>query len=120
MRLRSLIGIIFLFQLILVNGQDSSVIKTSNADSLHQLLSTLTGAEKIDTLNRIAFRVVNHHPDSCKKLATLTISMSDSLNYKKGLADGYYLLGNSFIMRDSLYPAMSNYLNALRIYEQLD
>lgn len=46
--------------------------------------------------------------------------MSDSLNYQKGLAEGYHNLGNSYIMKDSLFPRIINYLNAMRIYEQIN
>jgi len=50
----------------------------------------------------------------------LAVRMSDSLNYQKGLADGYRNLGDSYYVTDSLFPTMTNYLNAVRIYEQID
>jgi signal transduction histidine kinase/DNA-binding response OmpR family regulator len=90
-----------------------------NAGSLSSILSELSGTEKIDTLNSIAFRIVKEYPDSSRKYTAWAISMSDSLNYQKGLADGYRNLGNSYYVTDSLYLSMINYLKAVRIYEQM-
>jgi len=75
-----------------------------NADSLYQVLSRLSGTEKIDTLNKIAFRVAKDYPDSCRKLANQTIKISDSLYYKKNLADGYQNLGSSNIVTNKGKP----------------
>jgi len=120
MKLNYTILFFLVFQLFQLNGQIDEEIQNINTDSLQQALPTLTGTEKINTLNTIAFRIAKDFPDSCRKLATRTISMSDSLNYQKGLADGYRNLGDSYIMTDSLFPAMLNYLNAVRIFEQID
>jgi len=120
MKLKVVIFAFLFFQLFQLNGQITEEIERINADSLQKALSMLTGTEKIDTLNSIAFRIAKDYPDSCRKLATQTISMSDSLNYQKGLADGYRNLGDSYIMKDSLFPRMINYLKAVRIYEQID
>jgi len=46
--------------------------------------------------------------------------MSDSLNYQKGAADGYFNLGDSYMAKDSLSSAITNYLRAMRIYEHID
>jgi len=120
MKLKYAILFFLVLQLFQLNGQIAKEMESINADSLQQFLSTLTGTDKIDTLNSIAFRIAKDFPNSCRNLATRTISMSDSLNYQKGLADGYQNLGNSYMRADSLFPAMINYLNAARIYEQID
>ena len=120
MKLKYTILIFLISQLFQLNGQVDEIIQQARTNSLQVVLSQLTGTEKIDTLNKIAFSVAKDYPDSCRKLATSTVRMSDSMIYQKGLADGYQNLGESYYVTDSLYPAMINYLNALRIYEQID
>jgi len=106
--------------LVQLNAQIDKKIDSINSDSVYKLLAILEGTEKIDTLNSIAFRIAKNYPDSCQKLATQTISLSDNLNYQKGLAEGYRNLGDSYVVQDSLFPKMINYLKAVRIYEQMD
>ncbi len=48
------------------------------------------------------------------------IELSEKLEYQKGLADGYFNVGNGYFLLDSLQPTISNYLKALRIYEDLE
>jgi len=115
-----LLSYAFCLMPLLTQSQSTDEIKNIHADSLQQALSQLSGTKKIDTLNKIAFSIAKDFPDSCRKLATQTISMPDSMNYLKGLADGYRNLGDSYIVQDSLLPRMINYLKAVSIYEQMD
>ena len=119
MRVRLSLLIIFTIISLLACPQSADEIKRFNTDSLSQVLAELSGAEKIDTLNKIAAKIYIEHPDSCLKLATWTVHLSDSLDYKKGLADGYFNIGNSYLMQDSLFPTVVNYLKAMRIYEEM-
>jgi tetratricopeptide (TPR) repeat protein len=45
--------------------------------------------------------------------------LSEEINYNKGLADGYFNLGNSYYFHDDFHPTVTSYLKALRIYEHL-
>jgi tetratricopeptide (TPR) repeat protein len=120
MKVKILITFALCFCPFIFHGQIAEEIERIDSDSLQQALSTLTGSEKIDTLNAIAYRINLDFPDSCKKLAGQAIILSDSLNYHKGLADGYRRLGIHYLIEDSLFLAMINLLNAERIYEQID
>ena len=120
MKLKYITLLFLVFILFQLNGQIANKIDSIGTDSIYQLLAELEGTKKIDTLNSIAYRVTKGFPDSCRKLASQIIIMSDSLDYQKGLADGYRNLGHSYLYRDSLFPAMINLLNAERIYEQID
>jgi len=112
MRLRIFVLTILVFQFVQMQAQLDPELQNNNPDSLQQLLSQLTGTEKIDTLNSIAYRIVKDFPDSSRLYATRAISLSDSMNYQKGLADGYRIRGISYIMIDSLFTTIINYLNA--------
>ena len=120
MKLKYTFLLFLIFHLLQSNGQITEEIKNTKTDSLPQLLSKLTDTEKIDTLNAIAFRINLDFPDSSKKIAGQAIILSGSLNYQKGLADGYISLGRNYLIEDSLFLAMINFLNAERIYEQID
>jgi len=95
-------------------------IKNYDADSLATIIEKSSGIEKIDALNYLSNVLFLKYTDSSAKLATHAIELSKKINYKKGIADGYYYLGNTFYIRDSLGPTLRNYLKALRIYEDLD
>ncbi|MEZ5082593.1 MAG: hypothetical protein R2750_03975 [Bacteroidales bacterium] len=54
--------------------------------------------------------------DSSILLANHAIELSEKLEYQKGLADGYFNVGNVWFLRDSLAPTISNYLKAYWTY----
>jgi len=120
MKLKYIALLLILFQVICLNGQISNEMEKINADSLHQILPTLTGTEKIDALNKIAFKICYKYPDSCISVAEQTIKLSTSLEYKKGEATGYFNLGNGYFFLDSIKHSVTNYLYALRIFENID
>jgi len=120
MRIKPAVIILTFLISALAYGQIKEEISSTDSGSLQFEFPGLSITENIDTLNKIAFRIAKDFPDSCRKLAVWTISMSDSLNYQKGLADGYQNLGDSYFVTDSLYAAMINYLHAMRIYEQIE
>lgn len=120
--MRRRIAIVF-FSLVIpvyASGQISREMAGINADSLNQLLPGLEGTEKIDALNKMAFRLCYKFPDSCISMANQTIGLSKSTDYKKGEAIGYFNLGNGYFFQDSLRNSVLNYLNALRIFENID
>ena len=95
-------------------------IEKINVDSLERILHELNGAERIDALNKLSFALSSANFDRSKSLSNQTIELSRQLDYQKGLADGYFNLGNIYLFTDSLKPMVLNHLNALRIYEQID
>ncbi|MCF8236499.1 MAG: response regulator [Bacteroidales bacterium] len=120
MKIKSIFIVIFFLFTLTSSGQISREMAGINADSLMNEFPEFSITEKIDTLNKIASSIVKDYPDSCWKLAEWTLRMSDSLDYQKGLADGYKNLGNSYLAADSLSHAITNYLIAERIYDQLE
>jgi len=108
---------------ILANFAFSQVkfrVKKLNADSLVTLIPEKDGTEKIEALNILSNVICRQNIDSSIHLATQAIELSERLEYQKGLADGYFNVGNGYFLLDSLQPTISNYLKALRIYEDLE
>jgi len=95
-------------------------VKKLNADSLVGLLFEKHGTEHVEVLNLLSNVICRKDLDSSLHLAVEAIELSEELKYQKGLADGYFNLGNVYFLLDSLQPTISNYLKALRIYEDLE
>ena len=115
--------VFFVFLLFLANflfGQVKFRVKKLNADSLVALLPEKEGTDKIEALNLLSNVICRKDIDSSINLATQAIDLSEKLEYQKGLADGYFNVGNGYFLLDSLQPTISNYLKALRIYEDLE
>lgn len=107
---------LILFQLL---GQIHIEMKKIDLDSLQKILPELDGIDEINALNKISLALFVIDPDSCIAIANKTIGLSESLHYPKGKADGLHNLGNAFFIQDSLKPCVIYYLDALRIYEEL-
>lgn len=91
-----------------------------NVDSLQQLLPELKGTEKIDALNKLSLALCRDDPDSSISIAKYTIALSEQADYQKGRGDGFFNRGMAYSFSDSLKPSTINYLNALRIYEEIE
>lgn len=101
-------------------SQDISRTKNLDTDSIAALLNGKVNNEQIDLINLLSSALCMKHADSSLILAKKAIQLSDSLDYEKGLANGYFNMGSNFLVMDSLYPTMVNYLKAIRIFEEID
>jgi tetratricopeptide (TPR) repeat protein len=119
MKTKYVLLLILAFQFSQTYGQIHLEMKKINVDSLQSILHGLDGIEKIDALNKISFALFVVNPDSCIAIANKTLSLSENLDYPKGKADALFNLGNAFFIQDTLKPCVIHYLNALRIYEEL-
>ena len=119
MRIKILIISLLFFQLVQVQAQVHLEMQKINVDSLQQVLPRLDGTKRIDALNILSLAYCLDFPDSSISIANKTITLSEKLDYQKGRADGYFNRGNVYFFLDSLKPMVLNYLEALRIYENL-
>ena len=94
-------------------------VKNFDADSLVLVIKEKEGKEKVDALNCLSNVLGRKDIDSSLYCATKAIRIAEKLRYRKGLADGYFFLGNYYYLLDSIRPMITNYLKALRIYEDL-
>ena len=76
--------------------------------------------ELVETLNLLSNVICRKDIDSSINLANWAIELSEELEYQKGLADGYFNIGNGYFLMDSIQPTIINYLKAQRIYEDLE
>lgn len=118
-KIKIFIAAVIFFHSLHLNGQIHIEMGKINVDSLQQILPELDGTDKIDAINKLSLAFCLDFPDSSMAFANQTIAMSKKLDYQKGLADGYFNRGNVFFFLDSLKLMVINYLEALRIYENL-
>ncbi len=120
MKTRIAFVIFILFLVSFTQGQIKFRVKNLNADSLAALIPEKEGSELAEVLNLLSNVICRKDIDSSISLSSRAIVLSEKLEYKKGLADGYFNVGNGYYLLDSLRPAISNYLKALRIYEDIE
>ena len=111
---------LLIFPLLHTSAQVHYEIEKINIDSLEQILPGLTGTEKIDALNKMALALCRDYPDSCIKMSDRAKVNANKIDYLKGLADASLYKGTAYFYLDSLKPTVINYLEALRIYEELE
>ena len=111
--------VLLLFLANVAYGQNKFRIKQLNADSLSVLIQRNSGIKKINNINLLSNVICRQNTDSSQLLANQATHLSEQLEYKKGMADGYFNLGNTYFFQDAFQPTISNYLKALRIYEDL-
>lgn len=100
----------------------NSFAQQEKIDSLRLVLSSQTDdTTKVNTLNRLSRELWNVGSSSeAMEEATKAKELAETLNFKKGLAKSYRILGMIRHSNGEEEQALSNFMNALRINEQLD
>jgi tetratricopeptide (TPR) repeat protein len=99
-----LVTIIFLFPFIILS-QD---VKNNQSDT-----------DKIKSLNKRSYDLIESNPDSATLLAKEAILLSEKINYLQGLGDGYNRLGVIEKSKGNLPEAIRFYHNSLFYRKQL-
>ncbi len=81
-----------------VQAQVKFRVKKLNADSLAALIPEKKGTELAEVLNLLSNVICRKDIDSSISLASRAIVISEKLEYKKGLADGYFNVGNGYLL----------------------
>ena len=115
-----IISFFLLSQNVQLIGQVYEEMVRINIDSIHQFINSMNGTKEIDGINKLALAYCRDFPDSCIEYATMAKTMSEELNYNKGIADANLYLGYAFLYQDSIKNAIINFLDAIRIYEELE
>ena len=107
-----------IFSLFCISQNLSSQDKIK-VDSLQNELLTATDTTRIIILNNIAQQYINNNPDSAIKYLEVSLESAKLLNYHKGIAVAYGLMGNCYsIIGD--YDISENYYNkSIDLYEKL-
>ena len=119
MTYRLILLLMLFFSLSQIEAQLADEMIGLDSSSIYRDFQELDGRSKIDALNELAESISRDDPDNCIFIASRAKLLSENEDYPKGIADACLNMGNAFFFIDSLKLSIINYLNALRIYEEL-
>jgi signal transduction histidine kinase/tetratricopeptide (TPR) repeat protein len=91
-------------------------------DSLKNVLAIATDTARAITLNNLAFELIYTNPQESEKLALEAIKYSEDINYYKGVAKAYHVLGVSYDIRGNYVLASGSFqsgINVLSMHESV-
>ncbi len=86
---------------------------------LQELPKQKADSNKANLLNRLALTYDGINPDAMKKYADEALSLSDKLNYKRGIVKAYIIIGIAYDNQSNYPEALKNYFDALRLDQEL-
>ena len=114
------IQILFLLWSVLfintIKAQSAKLDSLENVLRLHNTEDTV----KVNLLNKIAEIVYKNSADKAYDYANKAVELSDKLNYKKGKAESFYIIGRSLSYNKSDTLALEYYLKAIKLNEDND
>ena len=118
MRISKYIVPVFLLLLysFAINGQNNVI------DSLRRVLQTQKeDTIKVNTLNALGTALTNISDlDSALKFANQALALSESINFKKGQAKAYGIIGLIYQTLGNYVTARNNYLAGIKFFEELN
>lgn len=87
-------------------------------DSLLSVLQTSKDTQRIIVLNKIGNMLIGTFPDSALKLGNEALSLSEKLNYKRGIISTLVLLGNIKESKSEFVEALKFYNMALAVLKK--
>jgi signal transduction histidine kinase/tetratricopeptide (TPR) repeat protein len=84
-------------------------------DSLKNVLAIATDTARAITLNNVAFELIYTSPQESEKLALEAIKYSEGINYYKGVAKAYHVLGVSHDIRGNYIDAAASFQSGINI-----
>lgn len=100
-----------------------SIAQTPHIDSLLQVLKTLKeDTLKIQTYREIckAYMMETNNIDKVMEYASKTLTLSEPINYKKGLGYGMFYKGVAYWSKGNYELALEHYKKALVVMKELD
>lgn len=94
--------------------------QSSQIDSLKNLLSSSRDTTRVSVLNRLAFQLVFSEPEQSEKYSQEALELAGELNFQKGRAHSYQVLGVSHDLRSNYPSAIDAYSKGLAIMKQID
>jgi tetratricopeptide (TPR) repeat protein len=112
---RILNGIIILISLFLLAEKNID----PQVAELEQKLAKISGQEKVDVLNDIAFKLYAQSPQKSMGYASQALAFSQKIKYRKGTGKSLINLGNVYFSSCNYDKALEYYLKSLKIEEEI-
>jgi len=108
--------------IFIISLAGSALLKASDFDSvaeLEQKANEATGIKKTELLNQLVTYYASLQPEKALKIANKALDNAIKENDKKGKADSYMSIGKSYYGTGDNIKALNNFLQAIKIYEEL-
>src|SRR5665647_2052013 len=115
-QIQGLLLFLSLFMFEALKAQNTNVDSLENVLKIHHAEDTT----KVNLLNKIAEIVYKNNDNKASEYANKAVELSDKLNYKKGKAESFYIIGTSLSYNKSDKQALDYYLKALKIAEEMN
>jgi len=111
---------IFLVIILLVlPGLDAEETFEKKVEKLEKQLQEVTGKEKINVLNRLAYYFYRRQPDRAIRYGSQALELAGKINHDKGKARALLFLANAHRVRGNVEKPIKYGHEALRIYTKL-
>ena len=99
---------------------NSALAQKNRIDSLQTLLKKdKEDTSKVNHLNYLGWELMNSSPDTAMIIIRQSLSLSEKLQWKKGMASSLGMLGVYYYHKANYPEALEYYLKALRVAEEL-
>ncbi len=87
---------------------------------IEEKLKTVSGEEKVERLNDLAYAIYNSDPEKTEQYAKDALELAKEINSNYGIARSYNIIGISFHRRGDYNQAMEFYLKSRTVFEKID
>ncbi len=100
---------VFLTSILFIGGISVCNAQQQVIDSLTKVINSkgITPQNKADLMIQLGKKYYAKNPDSAHHYSNEIISLSESLNYNKGIGEGYFLMGRTFNKQNKLKEALA-------------
>jgi tetratricopeptide (TPR) repeat protein len=110
---------IFVIVLLFISAR-IAMAQTSETDSLKALLSTVKDTTRVNVLGKLGYRLAFSDPPAADKYLQESISLAKAIDFKKGQAYAYMVLGISLDLRAQYVESTEAFTTGSLILKQLD
>ena len=110
---------LFIFLHTLVFSQVNFPLNLKVADSLENVLPSLSGKKKIDALNGISYALIRHYSSKSDSLSSLSVQLAKEIKYKEGLAKALFCKGTNDYINGNFIDAMTILYETLNLYKEI-
>ena len=114
--MKRLLLIVLTVYISFLNAQD----RNHTIDSLKLLLLRSHDEQWINIANQICQQGNESDYDYSVNIINDAIKLAKEIDYKEGLAESYFTLGELYFDRSDFKPAIKNYQNSANVYQQLN
>ncbi len=112
--------ILIIFTIFYLGTASNLLSQNTTIDSLLiELHNAKENTTKVNLLVDISDKIIQSHPDSAIKYAERGVELAKNINYKKGLANCFNIIGIVNTKQGNYLLSIKSHKNALKIFEEI-